>query len=438
MDKKDKNTSKRREWLFALIWFTAAAALYAVSVFVLKDWLRYFFILPAAVVFYVLRLVILLPLSKKKRSKINMRIRMTVQIISCLAVLIGLIVWRDSYSLPLYPYLTFMLENESENILSIEHEADGRFIINTQNDTLKVLQLTDIHIGGTISTYRQDYAAFHCIYEIVRQMRPDLIIITGDLVFPLPFESLSTDNRTPLVYLCDFMQRIGIPWAFVYGNHETELVAQYTADELNNILDYYTFDLGGCLLFSRIQPDVYGRYNNLIEVRNADGSLNQALFLLDSNDYASNKINDYDCIHSDQIEWYKSTVEELNAREGKTVSSMLYFHIPLPEFEEAYQALLRGSNEAELLFGERREGCACSDKNSGLFDVIKELGSTKAVFCGHDHLNDAGIRYQGVDLVYGRSIDFLAYPGIDKMTQQRGATMVTLLPESEYEYTLWP
>ena len=117
---------------------------------------------------------------------------------------------------------------------------------------------------------------------------------------------------------------------------------------------------------------------------------------------------------------------------------MLYFHIPLPEFEEAYQALLAGSQDAELLFGERREGCASADKNSGLFDTILELGSTKAIFCGHDHLNDAGIRYKGVDLIYGRSTDNLAYPGIDRLTDQRGGTMVILLPESAYAYALFP
>jgi len=38
--------------------------------------------------------------------------------------------------------------------------------------------------------------------------------------------------------------------------------------------------------------------------------------------------------------------------------------------------------------------------------------------------------------VYGKSIDYLAYPGIDKLFEQRGGTMVTLKSDSKYEYTL--
>lgn len=437
---KEGQKKTRREWLTALIWLMVTLTVYAVSVIVLKDWTRYLFILPLALIFYFLRLAILLPLSKKERGRGNRLARRVIYLALWVALLAGTVLWRDSYGLPLYPYLTVGSSPfEPQNIASIEHEADGRFIIRTKNDTLKVLQLTDLHIGGTLSTYKQDRAAFESIYfQVIQEARPDLIIITGDLVYPIPLQSLSVDNRTPLVYVCDFMEKIGIPWAFVYGNHETELLAQFDADELNETLTAYTFDHGGHLLFSQVHPDIYGRYNNLIEVRNADESLNEALFLLDSNDYASLDPTDYDSIHADQIDWYRRTVEELNEREGKTVSSMLYFHIPLPEFEDAYQALLAGSPEAELLFGERREGCGCADKNSGLFGTVLELGSTKAIFCGHDHLNDAGIRYKGVDLIYGRSTDNLAYPGIDRLTDQRGGTMVTMLLGSAYEYALFP
>lgn len=286
---KEGQKKSRREWLSALIWLISALALYAVSGFILKDWIRYLFVLPLALIFYLLRPAILLPLSRKKRRWQNRFVRWMIYLLLCAALLTALILGRDSYGLPLYPYLTVNTPSfDPQNIASIEHGADGRFIIHTKNDTLKILQLTDLHIGGTLSTYKQDWAAFESIYfQVIQEARPDLIIITGDLVYPIPLQSLSTDNRTPLIYLCDFMEKIGIPWAFVYGNHETELLAEFNSDELSEALTAYTFDYGGHLLFSRIQPDIYGRYNNLIEVRNADGSLSETPFLLDSNDYAS-------------------------------------------------------------------------------------------------------------------------------------------------------
>ena len=35
------------------------------------------------------------------------------------------------------------------------------------------------------------------------------------------------------------------------------------------------------------------------------------------------------------------------------------------------------------------------------FDVIKDLGSTKAMFFGHDHINNFEADYQGVKFCYG-------------------------------------
>ena len=36
-----------------------------------------------------------------------------------------------------------------------------------------------------------------------------------------------------------------------------------------------------------------------------------------------------------------------------------------------------------------------------MFDVITELGSTKHILCGHDHINNFIIRYKGVKFIYG-------------------------------------
>ena len=62
-----------------------------------------------------------------------------------------------------------------------------------------------------------------------------------------------------------------------------------------------------------------------------------------------------------------------------------------------------------------------------------ELNSTKAIFCGHDHLNDFGITYKGIRLNYGKSIDYVAYTGIDKSTWQRGGTIIEIKDNSDFE-----
>lgn len=101
-------------------------------------------------------------------------------------------------------------------------------------------------------------------------------------------------------------------------------------------------------------------------------------------------------------------------------------HIPFRAFADAAEALERGDPAARYLFGENGEGVSCPDNDSGFFNAILEKKSTQAVFVGHDHLNNLGVNYMGVDLVYSKSIDFLAYPGIAHKTAQRGGTLITL------------
>ena len=68
-----------------------------------------------------------------------------------------------------------------------------------------------------------------------------------------------------------------------------------------------------------------------------------------------------------------------------------------------------------------------------LFEKILELGNTKAMFFGHDHLNNFVLDYQGVLFSYGYSIDYAAYNGdLENKGLQRGCTVLTLTPDGEF------
>ncbi|XWS46336.1 hypothetical protein CRYUN_Cryun14cG0056700 [Craigia yunnanensis] len=59
--------------------------------------------------------------------------------------------------------------------------------------------------------------------------------------------------------------------------------------------------------------------------------------------------------------------------------ALVYSHIPLPEF-----ASFGSSN----FTGVRQEGISSASANSGFFTTMVEAADMKAVFTGHDHLND--------------------------------------------------
>lgn len=310
-------------------------------------------------------------------------------------------------------------------------EGSGVYTIKTDVEDFKILQLSDIHLGGSLFSVIKDYKALNAVYTMISETQPDLVIVTGDLVFPVGVMSLSLNNFTPVMQFASFMRNIGVPWVFTYGNHDTEAMASHSEEELDRLLRRMSYQSTQSLLYPQIQPDITGRSNQLILIENRAGELQQALFVLDSNSYMGRGFSNYDYIHDDQVQWYEDTLLSLNEKYGKTVSSLLYFHIPVEEYREAYELYKAGSDEVKYYYGtigEKDEAICSSDHPSNLFEKAVELGSTKAMFVGHDHYNSLSVEYQGIRLTYGMSIDYLAMPGIEYQTEQRGGTMVTLRP----------
>ena len=115
---------------------------------------------------------------------------------------------------------------------------------------------------------------------------------------------------------------------------------------------------------------------------------------------------------------------------------MVFIHIPLQQYKTAYDLYEKGSDEVTYYFGSNDEETidkVCASKYpSKMFNTALKLRSTKAFFCGHDHYNNISLGYKGIRLTYGLSIDYLAMPGIDKETEQRGAELITLKSNSEF------
>lgn len=342
----------------------------------------------------------------------------------------------DSYIIQ--PYISSVPKIErTPDEISYDDET-GVYTITTEKNNFRILQLTDIHLGGSIVSANKDIKALKTVYDLIAYSKPDLVVITGDMVFPMGIMSFSRNNSTPIIQFADFMRNMDIPWAFTYGNHDTEAIATESAESLNEIMKSISYKSSGNFLYPYVQPDIWGRNNQMIEIRNSDGTLMQALFLIDSNAYTEGGgVNEYDYIHDDQVEWYEHQIKKLNDSEGKTVPSMAFFHIPLQEYKEAYELYTQGSEEVTYYYGTIGESMidpiCCSDYPSTFFDRAVKLGSTKAMFCGHDHYNNLSVEYKGIRLTYGYNIDYLAMPGIENDTEQRGATIIDIAKNGEFE-----
>ena len=340
---------------------------------------------------------------------------------------------------------------EYENQLVPEKDENGFWTFTTDRE-FKVLQLTDIHIGGGWMSKKTDAMALNAVASMITAEKPDLVIITGDTAYPVPFQAGTFNNLSSAKLFVTLMEKLGVYWAICFGNHDTEAYSYYSREEISEF--YSGDDLKYCL-FEENDGDVDGYGNQVINVKNSEGVITQSLYLFDSHSYVNGDVLglrwQYDNIHANQIEWYKNTVNALNEQNQKVldklgkkeqsdIKSAAFFHIPLDEQREAwYEYANNGFKDTEnvkFIYGVAGEGSKIVYSGVGedeLFETMLELGSTKAVFCGHDHYNNFSIDYKGIRLTYGMSVDYLAYPGIYKLGSQRGCTIINFAPDGSFE-----
>lgn len=368
------------------------------------------------------------------KDKKKYKFKFVLVSLSIVIILIALMFRGTWY---IQPYIA-TIPSVKHRQIPVDYDKDsGVYTIkNPKKGDFKILQLTDVHIGGSLLSYQKDLRALQTVYELIERTRPDFIIVTGDFVFPLGIESFSFNNYTPMMQFCSFMRNIGIPWAMTYGNHDTEFVASHSEEELNSLFGKFDYERTGTLMYADVQPDISGRANQMILLKNSDDSVNQVLYLIDSNSYTGKGINDYDNIHEDQVKWYADTLNSLCEKEGRIVPSLIFTHIPLKEYKTAYDLYKNNNSSVKYYYGEigeKNETICCSDYSSDLFKRAVEIGSTKGVFCGHDHYNNISMEYKGIRLTYGMSIDYLAMPGIKNDTKQRGATTIIVYEDGSFD-----
>lgn len=297
----------------------------------------------------------------------------------------------------------FVVSLSACDISGVHHESSEYFLDLEYHDNFKIMQLTDIHVG--IKDDLQKHFDFMDLS--ITEGNPDMLILTGDL--------FTFADKVTAIKLFDWVDSHNIPWTVTWGNHDEQ--CYFSVDWVTGVLNNW----GGHCLFKDIQDDdVKGNANFVINLKKG-GVVEKQIYIIDSNRYNFTKFSGYDYIYPSQIEWYERMVNYSKSTYGggNVIPSLLYYHIPVPEFSDAYEAY---KNEEAIGQGEEREAVCSSKINSGFFSKIKELGSSKAMFVGHDHLNDFDVKYQGVWFSYGVNSTDRVYYDENVM----GAKMLTL------------
>ena len=347
---------------------------------------------------------------------------------------------------------------EIEKQLVPQKDENGYWYFTTDRE-FKVMHITDIHIGGGFLSKGTDEKTLNAVATMITNEKPDLVIATGDIAFPVPYMAGTFNNYSGAKAFANLMESLGVYWTVTFGNHDAEAYSYFDREAVAEI--YSNEDFKHCL-FQAGPEDVDGYGNHVIEVKNSQGIITQAMVLIDSQAYINDSIIEsikgtYDNIHPNQVEWYETEIKRMNAENSKTikgiqgdangglfeqygtVKTLAFFHIPLVEMADAWSEFEKNKFkdtenfkyfEGIIAEGGRRVYCGYGEDD--LFEKMLELGSTKAMFNGHDHINNTTFEYKGIIFSYGYSIDYFAYSGIDKLGSQRGCTMITCKPDATF------
>ena len=288
----------------------------------------------------------------------------------------GLLLFPSIFAMSLTACASGVKHNISEYILQMEYKSDFR-----------ILQLTDVHLGDkdNLETH------FKFMDLTINEANPNLIVVTGDL--------FTFASKTTAMKLFEFLDSHNANWTVTFGNHDEQ--CYFSIEWVTGYLNDLTEDTKSYCIFKDIQDDdITGNSNFVINLKDGDEIIEQLIFI-DSNRYHFGSYIGYDYIKENQVEWYKRVVDATTTLNGHLTESLLFYHIPIPEFNDAYDAAKSGTEGAILEEGEKRENVCCPEYNSGLFDAILEKGSTKGMFVGHDHVNNYRVLYKGVYFSYG-------------------------------------
>lgn len=273
----------------------------------------------------------------------------------------------------------------------------------------------------------------------LREFRPDLVVFDGDNVS----QDVTFLNRAAIRQLIEPVKRLGIPYSYVYGNHDAERNVPKDVQ-----LKHYQ-ENGTCLTYNA-DSSIHGYGNCNHTILSSDGSdIAFNIWMIDSNMYHEN--GGYDIVYPDQVQWYKRTSEALEQEAGHKVPSLVFQHIIPPEIFDYLEPapadttesdkfhigrdnyfLLKFKDNAPLAPGAILQEFPCPPNyNTDEVEVMAQRGDILAITSGHDHVNKFTVNMEnGIDIIQTPGMSYQSY-GADNV---RGFRVFTLDENDPWAY----
>lgn len=293
---------------------------------------------------------------------------------------------------------------DSQRIGKLQFGEDGKF---------KIMQISDIQDYVNDSKPNLNEKTTTLINAALDAEDPDLVVITGDQIGG----NMNGEQVQSLIdQIAQPFEERQIPWLVTFGNHDEDATTALNEgwDKIQQLSYYRSFkyninraSMSGVQGYTSNGKNTIGvgdMYQLIYDKEGKNPIYN--IWALDSNRYddSGTGIGGYDWIRPEQIQWYTDTSEMLEAKYGQKINSLMFFHIPTPEWGDMWD-----NKDQFNVVGEKNEEECPPDINSGMFTAALERGDVKGMFVGHDHANNYTGNYYGIQLGYDANVGYQTY-----------------------------
>ena len=304
----------------------------------------------------------------------------------------------------------------------VSHRKEVPQIRFNSEGRLRILQLSDFHYG---ESDEKDRNTSKLIEDLVKEVKPDLVTVTGDLVSGYAWDGKDFDfYQKHWREYSGIFEKLGVPYAIALGNHDSEANLnrkEIMAMDATNRFSLFPGDQGS-------DPEAGSDYIVRVGSSSDPKRAGALLWMLDTLRQGCGPVStSWGCLKPSQIEWFDQSLLDEIETAGRMLKGLAFFHIPPPEFVEAFKNFPSS--------GHKNETVGCPKHNNNMLSHLQIFSHTLAVFCGHDHNNDYAASFGDIDLVYGRKTGFGSYGPLGL----RGGRVIELqeLPNGELSYKTW-
>ena len=281
-----------------------------------------------------------------------------------------------------------------------------------ENGRFKILMLSDIQ-----ETLQYDERSLRDMDALIEKEQPDLVLLGGDICNGLVLKTAQELGEYLDIFTAP-MEKRGIPWAHVFGNHDHDIPVD--AVEKTLLYERYVH----CV--SKHTTGIHGTTNYMLPIKaHESDEIAFAVWGMDT----GNRIEEtsipyeedfekfnrprvqgpWDILHFDQLMWYWNGSVELEKHCGNTVSALMMMHIAPWEFQyvvdnPAYTGC-KGSTVEQMNIGYL---------NSGIVAAVLQRGDVKCIACGHSHEDCFEGEYAGLKMCLDACAGYSPY-GIDEL-----------------------